>query len=418
MPYNPPYGNLSRPSQHESNLREPPYRRLVGEGASSYDRQATPEPSRSPQLPSVTQQQQGTPEKKVRGGPNRSIIVFDWDDTILPTSWLERQRLLQIGNLRMRPAQARLLSTLCDVVMTTINIAASYGQLMIITNAAPGWVEASCQQFMPSLLPFVRSVPIHARPFNALMTTWKVDAFNRECCTPAVGGVVSLGDGPIERQACLRLIEHNKRVKSVKFRECPNIIQLINEHELLHLRLRDLLSHDADLDLRLVCSNSCSQTSSSRPPCTIVHMSKLDTTTMAATTTAQAVTLPRIPQATIGKPPPSPASRPLTEKNCPGAECSCQARRLQQRGSSYDGRLPSPTRMDRMGGSNPAAYGARAYTITSGGGRGSPAVQRRYSSHDSRDIRNYDDAGGYGLVPMTSAAGGWNGVIAQTSRGK
>lgn len=55
---------------------------------------------------------------------------------------------------------------------------------MIITNAAPGWVEASCQQFMPALVPFVESVPLFARPVSALMSTWKLDAFAKSVRLP------------------------------------------------------------------------------------------------------------------------------------------------------------------------------------------------------------------------------------------
>ncbi|KAF4713831.1 hypothetical protein FOZ62_006241, partial [Perkinsus olseni] len=172
------------------------------------------------------------------------------------------------------PGHARALTALSDSVLSTIEIAANYGKLMIITNAAPGWVEASCQQFMPALLPFIKSVPLYARPFNALMTTWKLDAFARECGGGDVEGVVSLGDGPIERQACLRLMAEDKRVKSVKFKESPSISQLVSEHELLHLRLKDLLKHDSDLDLRLLCNNTNPQAGNGgRPPCSIVHIS-------------------------------------------------------------------------------------------------------------------------------------------------
>ncbi|KAF4658512.1 hypothetical protein FOL46_006940 [Perkinsus olseni] len=262
-----------------------------------YGPSGLPDPTRTPAYHNTAaQQHSATPQKKT-SGPNNNIIVFDWDDTILPTTWLERQRLLQIGSIRIKPCHARALTALSDSVLSTIEIAANYGKLMIITNAAPGWVEASCQQFMPALLPFIKSVPLYARPFNALMTTWKLDAFARECGGGEVEGVVSLGDGPIERQACLRLMAEDKRVKSVKFKESPSISQLVSEHELLHLRLKDLLKHDSDLDLRLLCNNTNPQAGNGgRPPCSIVHISKLDKTATTASSSPP-VTLPRIPQA-------------------------------------------------------------------------------------------------------------------------
>ncbi|EER15957.1 apicomplexan-conserved protein, putative [Perkinsus marinus ATCC 50983] len=223
-----------------------------------------------------------------RSDGSNTIIVFDWDDTILPTTWLERQHQLDSGGMRLKPCTKGKPKH-----HQHLNI---FQQLMIITNAAPGWVEASCQQFMPALVPFVESVPLFARPVSALMSTWKLDAFAKECGGADVDSVVSLGDGPIERQACLRLRDRDIHVKSVKFKESPSVHELINEHELLHLRLKDLLNHQSDLDLRLVC-NTSTQIINGRPPCSILHISKLNKMTKTKPVNPSTVVLPRIPQA-------------------------------------------------------------------------------------------------------------------------
>ena len=73
-----------------------------------------------------------------------------------------------------------------------MTLAEKYGQVVIITNSAPGWIDTSCGQFMPQLLPFIKSYPIYAKPMSALLT-FKLDVFKREA--ERYSNIVSFGDG-------------------------------------------------------------------------------------------------------------------------------------------------------------------------------------------------------------------------------
>ncbi|CAJ1376954.1 unnamed protein product [Effrenium voratum] len=130
-----------------------------------------------------------------------TCFVFDWDDTILPTSWLERIHALAGGG-PLRPEVQRQLASLCSAVVQTLQLAASLGSVIIITNSAPGWVDQSCQIFMPQILPQVRSYPIFAKPLHAPLT-FKITTFRREC--KKWTNLISIGDGDAERAASLRL---------------------------------------------------------------------------------------------------------------------------------------------------------------------------------------------------------------------
>jgi hypothetical protein len=164
----------------------------------------------------------------------------------------------------------RALANLSDAVHRTLDAAEKIGTVIIVTNAAHGWVEASVQQFMPALAPRVLKYPIYAKPLRALVTTWKVEAFRRECGN--YGCVVSLGDGPVERQACLRLAQQ-MRVKSLKFAEMPDVSQLLSEHELVCARIQEITHHVNDLDLRLAVGMG---TETGVPPnASLVHISRL-----------------------------------------------------------------------------------------------------------------------------------------------
>lgn len=196
-----------------------------------------------------------------------TMIVFDWDDTILPTSWLLRIHALT-ADVPMRPEVARQMAALSVVASQTITLAQTMGTVIIITNSAPGWVDQSCQLFMPSLLQQVRKLHIAAKPLNAPLT-FKINAFRRECRQHK--NVLSIGDGDAERVASLRLQNTSPEgrpkmvvqgvggddgqvgsrwIKSVKLIELPTCQQLLSELEMLQGRLKDLTAFQGNLDLK------------------------------------------------------------------------------------------------------------------------------------------------------------------------
>lgn len=193
-----------------------------------------------------------------------ALLVFDWDDTILPTSWLLRVHALT-ADAPMRPEVQRQVSALALVALQTLNMAQTMGTVIIITNSAPGWVDQSCQLFMPQLLPHVRRLHIAAKPLNAPLT-FKINAFRREC--RQFRNLVSIGDGDAERVASLRLgADARSRmpptaagsedpqaasqwIKSVKLIELPTCQQLVSQHGMLQGRLRDVTAFQGSLDLK------------------------------------------------------------------------------------------------------------------------------------------------------------------------
>merc|ERR1719330_552372 len=57
-------------------------------------------------------------------GRDSTLIVFDWDDTVLPTSWLERSNALSsVGALR--PTMRDQMIGLTKVASETLRLAAT-----------------------------------------------------------------------------------------------------------------------------------------------------------------------------------------------------------------------------------------------------------------------------------------------------
>jgi len=218
-----------------------------------------------------------------------TVFVFDWDDTILPTSWLERTHALAGGG-ELRPKIQQEVANLSATAIQTLCMAEAMGEVMIITNSAPGWVDQSCQHFMPQLCQKVRGYQIVAKPMHSPIT-FKNGAFQREC--RQFSNLVSVGDGEAERSASLRLQASTdrkggpglgcektppRRIKSVKLIEMPTCQHLIAQHEMLQVRLADVAAFQGSLDLKArFSSNTFGATGSAAKGagCALVHFGSL-----------------------------------------------------------------------------------------------------------------------------------------------
>eukprot|EP00416_Gambierdiscus_australes_P033807 CAMPEP_0171095366 /NCGR_PEP_ID=MMETSP0766_2-20121228/43131_1 /TAXON_ID=439317 /ORGANISM="Gambierdiscus australes, Strain CAWD 149" /LENGTH=265 /DNA_ID=CAMNT_0011554163 /DNA_START=48 /DNA_END=845 /DNA_ORIENTATION=- len=198
-----------------------------------------------------------------------TIIIFDWDDTILPSSWMQSEGLTLDSGSRPSFEQAAQLRSLARCAARTLQSAKRFGHVVLVTNAERGWIELSCHKFMPGLAPLLEGLKIvsarssYERLGVASPVEWKCRAFQSECSsffrlagTERRRNVVSLGDSLNERSAlfCVTKDMQNCCTKSLKFMEQPDVVQLQREHELLSHSILQILGHDGNLDLRVQVS--------------------------------------------------------------------------------------------------------------------------------------------------------------------
>lgn len=197
------------------------------------------------------------------GDKEDPLIIFDWDDTLFPTTWLEKQELLLDHTVILEDEERAELSTLAERVICTLQTARACGTVVIVTNAMEGWVEVSCQRFMPSLWPYIaglRVVSARSTYQDELPTEWKCAAFADEVRAHyrmQVAGerrnVVSLGDSLNEQRALVAVTQGvpNCFAKSLKFMDEPHISQLIEQHEFLTSQLQEVVDHEGSLDVEV-----------------------------------------------------------------------------------------------------------------------------------------------------------------------
>jgi hypothetical protein len=213
-----------------------------------------------------------------------TVIIFDWDDTLLASSFLSSRGYRLDTEMEKSPeaevvdAQLRELET---AVCTLLTMAMSYGHVHIVTNAETGWVQLSAQKFMPSVVPFLSRVNVlsarstfePAHPDSPLK--WKFFAFqeklaahfNADYKVGSKKNVVSFGDSHVEREAVRAVTRamHSTRCKSVKFAERPSMEQLRRQLELVTNCFHYIHHHDGDLDLQLTVTVN-SPPASPNPP--------------------------------------------------------------------------------------------------------------------------------------------------------
>ena len=201
---------------------------------------------------------------------SQNVLIFDWDDTLLPSTFVVRHRGCPGG----LTAEAR-----ADLALTGLSVArlleraCVVGAVSIITNADEGWVESSAAKYMPAVVPLLRSGAVRVfsarRAFEqrwpALPHLWKEAAFQQHLAASfeaqtrrygaahACRNVVSLGDSTDERYALWNALQKGSAAfgKSVKF--VPHCLpaQLRQQHAYLLKCFDSLLQYDGHLDLML-----------------------------------------------------------------------------------------------------------------------------------------------------------------------
>ena len=198
---------------------------------------------------------------------SETFIIFDWDDTLLSSSWLTDHGLRLDQTEDVPHSLASQLDALAGAVVALLSVAQRCGGVVIITNAETNWVQLSCQKFMPRLWPHVSGLRVvSARStFEALHpdspVDWKVQAFFQEICTAFSGtrpddrkNILSFGDSVHERAAVHRVTSNMGPLtwtKSVKFVERPSVEQLKRQVDLVASCFEEICRHNDHLDLML-----------------------------------------------------------------------------------------------------------------------------------------------------------------------
>lgn len=190
----------------------------------------------------------------------QNIFIFDWDDTIMcttyitPTGYFTEKHLKE---LELKKDQ-EVFKHLEELIIKVLSFAVEQADTYIITNAASGWVEYSTRMFFPSVLPLLNRITIiSARgwfekefPRNSKM--WKLSCFeeigkiqNKNKTT----NLVVVGDSLIEMEAAYILARHIEKcyVKTIKLKDAPSPTQIVKQLNLLCSDLHKIVKIHASM---------------------------------------------------------------------------------------------------------------------------------------------------------------------------
>ena len=168
-----------------------------------------------------------------------NIIIFDWDDTLLPTSFLSPGGIFS-PNIKLTKDDTLKLIELEKIVYKILNNAIQKGDVFIITNAGKGWVEFSASRFYPNIIDILPKLNIisaraeYENDFPGESNKWKIQAFldlQRIFNVKLVSNIICFGDSLLEMQAGKILGSKFSEafVKTIKFKETPKMEELLKQ---------------------------------------------------------------------------------------------------------------------------------------------------------------------------------------------
>lgn len=231
---------------------------------------------------------------------DNKVLIFDWDDTICPSTFVDNYQIEHINELPLDVQD--LFHELAHCAERCLKEAERYGEVIIITNSDEGWVKYSAERFVPRLLPVIENYKVisartrYERFYPQSSLCWKAAAFAHEVnelfeihgaysdsssdksydslaltdvssasddslnpsnsagfsLRPSRREIVSFGDGMEERTAVRIVAEQLTSVpKSVMFLQSPTPVQIIGQLLMLTNHMKYVCHHETSLDLEI-----------------------------------------------------------------------------------------------------------------------------------------------------------------------
>ena len=191
-----------------------------------------------------------------------NIFIFDWDDTLMCTSYVAPTGVLNLDE--MKPNDRTTMKNLDQLVSNLLNKALDKGLVFIITNAAYGWIEYSAKKLYPISYEVLKKVKIVSargmceKKYPGDYRQWKTKAFIEIMKKSNINflktaNIISFGDSIIELEALHKLKEifADGYIKTIKFKENPQPLELIKELKIILLQFDVILSNVRNLSIKV-----------------------------------------------------------------------------------------------------------------------------------------------------------------------
>ena len=199
-----------------------------------------------------------TPDKKIK--THNSLFIFDWDDTLFPTSFLINEGIIDQDNI---PNELKNnFKILEDIIINILNYALSKGDVYIITNSSIIWFKYTFYKYFTNLNNIINKINIiSARDeyediYPGENKIWKEKAFlslRQNINENLVTNIICLGDSEFELEAGKILASriNESFVKRIKFKKNPDIEDLIKQLNLINNKIGYIYSQPKNLSITI-----------------------------------------------------------------------------------------------------------------------------------------------------------------------
>ena len=189
-----------------------------------------------------------------------SLFIFDWDDTLFPTTFFINKKLLNEENISEEILKPFYI--LEKIIINIINFAINKGDVYIITNSSIDWFRYSSSKYFPNLKNILKLIKtISSRDeyeelYPGENKLWKEKTFldlRREINNNLVTNIICLGDSVIELEAGKLLGSKfdESFIKTIKFKENPEIEDLIKQLNLINNKINYIYSKAKNLSITI-----------------------------------------------------------------------------------------------------------------------------------------------------------------------
>ena len=201
-------------------------------------------------------------EKMSKNLSYNSIIIFDWDDTLFCTSYITPD--FNIRKIKSNDIEG--LKSLENVVLKILMYYKDKGDVFIITNSSPDWLNYSAKTFFPQVYDILKDLRvISAREefelkFPEDSRQWKIKTFMklRNLYQDKLTNILCFGDNEIEHESAFILGQKFKEayVKTIKFKKAPLLNELTKQLKRV-LKSKEMIFETAkNLQIELTKRNS------------------------------------------------------------------------------------------------------------------------------------------------------------------
>jgi len=199
---------------------------------------------------------------------NSTLIILDWDDTLFPTTWVNKNNV-QIMNIS-KELYLRFFEKIDNSLLKLFKLLVKCGDVIIITNALLNWIDIS-SRIVPLTNNFInkcnRIKIVSARgeysSYTDNLMDWKKMAFQNELAKKTkekkINNIISIGDTEYEYYALLNLYkgepDNYRLLKAVKFIKYPDNTQILEQIIIMINSISNICTYKGHLDLKLFNKN-------------------------------------------------------------------------------------------------------------------------------------------------------------------